>query len=93
MTFAKTPEQLLDEYRHEIAGMVVDAGFARGRDGEMALLLRSLMQKIDRRLMNLIAESRREAGTPEPPKNQPPKPHANGTANGAAQPQPRKATT
>lgn len=82
MTFAKTTEQLLDEHRHEFAGMVVDAMTRGSRDAEASLMLRGLMQKIDRRLKALIEESRREAKTEQP----------RPLANGAAQPQPRKAT-
>lgn len=67
-----TKEEFVEEFRHEIGGMVLDAATAQRTGAELALSIRTVMRRIDAKLGQMYDAL---APAPEQPK---PGPQTNG---------------
>jgi hypothetical protein len=69
-----TREEFLGRYRHELAGIVLDAAMANRHGAELAVFCRSMMQRIDAKLGEMYVELTRPQpspnGMPAPPKTE-----------------------
>ncbi len=62
-----TRQDFIDAHRHEISGAVLDILFRKAEGGELSLLVRQLLTKIDRTLGNAYDElTAARNGTHEP---------------------------
>lgn len=77
-----TRMEFITRYTHEVSGPVMDVLFRDARGGELSLLVRQMMQKIDRALGAAYDELAREISLQAPPAAGPRPAKVNG--NGAA---------
>ncbi len=62
-----TRQEFIDTHRHEISGAVLDVLFRKAEGGELSLLVRQLLTRIDRSLGTAYDElTAARNGTPEP---------------------------
>ncbi len=59
-----TRQEFVKKYQDELAGAVMDVLFRDSKGGEMALLVRQLMRKIDATLATAFDELTREKAAP-----------------------------